>query len=358
MIRQQVIFAAALIASAQTGRALAADSWGGKVTISGSTITLENSVMKVVWQEHNYGGAYNVPIMSMVDKRNNIDHGGNDGVGAMWCCGDQVHFKRASVLKDDETGITVKVEADYGSQTGILYKNSSYMKIHYEENGSNIVDIANPGGGGAATKWIFYGQQAYGRDPADFSYEKCYYSSGDGYCTGMNGVPDKPADALLYNNNFIFGVYDVNRGNGYGRVMPKTLSIIKCLPMAGKGFEMFWGATYDGYIYLINGSGATGMIETGKKLVDGKFSEIDPASIAQPARRLNRSNNIRIQQNAAGLISMTIGDPSAAVCDIRGRTIHAENIGPNASFKIVAGVYCYLHQPIGRTATEIVPMVR
>jgi hypothetical protein len=163
------------------------------------------------------------------------------------------------------------IKGSIARQEVTIYRDRSWIKVHYIDWLVNIVDIAHPGGTDQG-QYQFYGAENWKR-PYMF-YENiyfCRYADDIGY---MNITEVDDPEPISYKGWFIMGVFNPANGRGYGRVAPvEAVDIIKLLfEDRNCGFELFpyynrEHEPFSIYLFVVTG-GAEGVIATGKRIVD------------------------------------------------------------------------------------------
>jgi hypothetical protein len=178
-------------------------------------------------------------------------------------CASRKALTEAKVIEDDSDKLTAELK--WGGHTTshiTMYRDSPVMKIDQKSgNAPNIVDAS-----AGLKNIVCHGSDQWKREIN--TYPKCYYYINDKHCAEQNGdqgSSDGDPGALLYNDWFVMGVHN-NDGVGYGRVMAKTVKIIKFLDWGGRGFEYFWN-NHVGYLYVTD-KGGDEILKMGRKIAD------------------------------------------------------------------------------------------
>ena len=250
------------------------------------TVTLENSVQKVVIRTQN-GGIGTGGIESVI-KDWTLKSANKDIVDRFV---DANSFRgvlsKATVTVNGPDSKTVRLAYARGSIVEYtINANSPIIKIKYEKydviSTSNIVDITNTGGSARV-----YGQGTWTRSIQGSYYPCSHWNSYErslGGCSITYGPDPTNAGSLNYKGNIIMAYGQVtSNGIGFGRVMPiytpskGGIRILKIFSFGG--FEPYQATArgqltrpaHYGYIYLFK-QGVDNAILQGKKVVDGLSS--------------------------------------------------------------------------------------
>jgi hypothetical protein len=225
------------------------------------------------------------------------------------CSAHRGNLSSAGITEETDTKKTASLKWAGGEASVTIYRHQPFVKIANTKNGPNVVDISAIGGG----NYVIYGSENWKRD--FIGYPKCYYHTGDQHCADQNGESSSNDDPspLLYNGWFIAGVFDPSTGNGWARLMPKKIRIIKLL--FGQGYEWFWN-DYTGYLFVVTG-GKDEILSGGKAIADWAnggeqglpFGDVPVAGIARDAPGAKFYAMLAVQSRNTKSILLTVDCP-------------------------------------------------
>jgi hypothetical protein len=242
--------------------ALAAD-WG-RVTVSGTSVTLENSRVRARYGEYmtpDVGPKDAIVELAILPGGFNLA-GRIDSRAASHSKGKANRISTIEIVRDDAQRKTARL--DFGGaavQEVSIYPDAPWLEITYQRHDVNIFDTAGP-----KLEYEIFGAAEWA---TACGWTDPYPAYPDNYYRSEWGAPGP----LGYRGRFILGAYDRASGRGYGRVMPVAdVDVVKLL--FSRGFEMFphyrprrEQRSFTGYLFVVTG-GAQEIIAVGKRLAE------------------------------------------------------------------------------------------
>ncbi|MFC1558285.1 hypothetical protein ACFL40_02920 [candidate division KSB1 bacterium] len=256
-------------------------------------VLLENNIMRCRygWRHHKDPKEGQSYIREFLLK--SADYNMGDWLDA--AAGKRGPLTNAEIIYDGEDKKTVRLEWNNGdkAQEVTVYPNSLILKIDYTmiRGFPHLVDVGSHDGRKLENPvFVMHGAEEWqlmrktNRDSSLINHENEHHRlTHDLYPMYPFPILDTPdwdgfaPTPLNYKGNFIIGVYNRENGIGYGRVMP--YDVVNYLKLLDDGFEFFpfWRLPEDqrkfpftGYLFLVDGGGASEILDTGRRTI-GSF---------------------------------------------------------------------------------------